>query len=347
MKVLVTGGAGFVGSHVAEYYAKQGDAVIVFDNLSRSELLGYEAVDARYNWNFLKKYGTIELVKGDIRDADNLRNVAEDADVIVHTAAQTAVTTSVIDPKTDFEINALGTFNVLEAARNSKATPCVIYCSTNKVYGDNVNKISVHEEEKRYEFADETYKKGIPEDFPTDLCEHTPYGSSKFAGDIYVQDYAHIYGLKTGVFRMSCIYGTRQFGVEDQGWVAWFTIATHLGRPITIYGDGKQVRDVLYIADLVGAYDLFIKSNLKHEVFNIGGGPHNTLSLIELLDLLEQLTGKRAELSFSAWRPSDQKVYISDIKRANEALGWKPKVNPAKGAGRLVEWVRENKTLFG
>ena len=345
MKVLVTGGAGFVGSHVAEYYARKGYEVVVFDNLSRAELLGHET-NMVYNWNYLKRYENVELIKGDIRDFEKLKDAAKNADAIIHTAAQTAVTTSLRNPRTDFEINAVGTFNVLEAARLSENNPCVVYCSTNKVYGNNVNKIAVIEKEKRYEFADERYKNGIPEDFPTDLCEHTPYGCSKFAGDVYVQDYAHTYGLKTGVFRMSCIYGERQFGVEDQGWVAWFAIATLLDKPITIYGDGKQVRDVLYVKDLIRAYDLFINSNLKQAVFNIGGGPENTLSLLELLDLLEGLTGKRAKISYENWRPSDQKVYISDISKVKEKLRWNPRVGPREGVNKLVEWVRENKGLF-
>ena len=346
MKILITGGAGFVGSHVAEYYARKGYEVVAFDNLSRAELLGYEASNAMYNWDYLKRYKNIELVKGDIRDAERIKDVAKNADAIIHTAAQTAVTTSLRNPRTDFEINAVGTFNVLEAARLSENNPCVVYCSTNKVYGNNVNKIAVIEKEKRYEFADERYKNGIPEDFPTDLCEHTPYGCSKFAGDVYVQDYAHTYGLKTGVFRMSCIYGERQFGVEDQGWVAWFAIATLLNKPITIYGDGKQVRDVLYVKDLIRAYDLFINSNLKQAVFNIGGGPENTLSLLELLDLLEGLTGKRAKISYENWRPSDQKVYISDISKVKEKLRWNPRVNPREGVKMLLSWIHANKNIL-
>ncbi|MFQ6056024.1 MAG: NAD-dependent epimerase/dehydratase family protein [Methanosarcinales archaeon] len=221
MKILITGGAGFVGSHVAEYYAKKNEEVVVFDNLSRAQLLGYDSTNAMYNWNYLKSnYPDIELVKGDIRDSDKVEKVAKDAEVIIHTAAQTAVTTSLEDPRTDFEVNALGTFNVLEAAR----------CSTNKVYGDNVNNIQVKERDKRYVFELEN---GIPETFPIDNCEHTPYGASKLAGNpFYVQDYAHRHEINAAVFRMSCIYGTRQFGVEDQGWVAWFTIATLLVRPI-------------------------------------------------------------------------------------------------------------------
>jgi CDP-paratose 2-epimerase len=346
MKILITGGAGFVGSHAAEYFTNKGCEIVVFDNLSRAELLGYEASNAMYNWNYLKRYKNIELIKGDIRDADRIKNAAKDADVIIHAAAQTAVTTSLKNPRIDFEINALGMFNVLEAARLGRNNPCIIFCSTNKVYGDNVNKISVREKEKRYEFADEHYKKGIPEDFSTDLCEHTPYGVSKFTGDIYVQDYGHIYGLKTGVFRMSCIYGTRQFGVEDQGWVAWFTIATLIGKPITIYGNGKQVRDALYVDDLVRAYDLFINSDLRHAIFNIGGGIENTLSLLELLDLLEELTGKRTKISYSDWRPSDQKVYVSDIAKVQRELEWKPEINVKEGINNLVEWVKENKSLL-
>jgi CDP-paratose 2-epimerase len=348
MKVLITGGAGFVGSHVAEYYAKKDDEVIVFDNLSRAELLGYETSNAMYNWNYLKRYDNIELIKGDIRDAENIKDAAKNADVIIHTAAQTAVTTSLEDPRTDFEINALGTFNVLEAARMSKNNPCVIFCSTNKVYGDNVNKIPVREKERRYEFADKRYKGGIPEDFPTDLCEHTPYGCSKFAGDIYVQDYARRNEIDAAVFRMSCIYGTRQFGVEDQGWVAWFTIATLIYKPITIYGDGKQVRDVLYVTDLVTAFDTFVqkRDEIHHGVYNIGGGAENTMSLLELLNILEDLTGKRSKITFDEWRPSDQKVYISDITKAKRELEWSIEVSPKQGVKKLVEWVEENKKLF-
>jgi len=348
MKIVITGGAGFIGSHVAEYYATKNEEVIVFDNLSRAELLGYETSNAMYNWNYLKRYGNIELIKGDIRDAEKIKDAAKNADVIVHTAAQTAVTTSLINPRADFEINALGTFNVLEAAKLGKNNPCVIYCSTNKVYGDNVNTIPVREGEKRYEFADERYKKGIAEDFSTDLCEHTPYGASKFAGDIYVQDYAQRNEIDAAVFRMSCIYGTRQFGVEDQGWVAWFTIATLLEKPITIYGDGKQVRDVLYVADLVKAYDAFVRGGNKihHGVYNVGGGSENKMSLLELLDMLEDLTGKRSKIVFDDWRPSDQKVYISDIAKAKRELEWAPGNSPEKGVKKLVEWVEENKELL-
>ena len=340
MKVLVTGGAGFVGSHVAEYYAKKGEDVIVFDNLSRAEILGMNEKICLYNWNYLKdNYKQIQLIKGDIRNFKDLKRVSKDVDVIVHTAAQVAVTTSIKNPILDFEVNTLGTFNILEAARQAETNPTIIYCSTNKVYGTNVNKIPVKEGKTRYYFTDEKYANGIPEDFPIDLCEHTPYGCSKLAGDIYAQDYAHTYGLKTGIFRMSCIYGERQLGCEDQGWVAWFTIATMTGKPITIYGNGKQVRDILYITDLIKAYDAFIKSNLKCEVFNIGGGAKNTISLIELLDLLRNMLKKDPKVSYDEWRPGDQKVYISNITKAKEKLAWSPEIKIEDGIKKLINWL--------
>lgn len=345
IRILVTGGAGFIGSHIAEYYAKKKEEVLVFDNLSRPRILGKCIGNPLYNWNYLRNnYPNIKLIKGDIRDFNELKETGKHVDVIIHTAAQVAVSTSLKDPRTDFEINALGTFNVLEVARLNDST--VILCSTNKVYGENVNKIPVIEKETRYEYADPRYKNGIPEDFPIDLTAHSPYGCSKLTADIYAQDYAHTYGLKTAVFRMSCIYGERQFGVEDQGWVAWFVIATLTDRPIIIYGNGKQVRDVLYITDLVKAFDAFINSKLKHEVFNIGGGPENTLSLLELLILLRKLTKRKPNVRFSDWRPADQKVYISNNKKAIRLLRWKPQISPEKGVKKLVKWVSENIALF-
>ena len=256
-----------------------------------------------------------------------------------------ALRTSVLDPREDFEVNALGTINVLEAARLSDSI--TLFCSTNKVYGENVNMIPVKEGPKSYSFKDPTYEKGIPESFPIDRTGHSPYGASKLAADVYVQDYAHTYGLKTAVFRMSCIYGERQFGVEDQGWLAWFVIATLTERPITIYGDGKQVRDVLHVDDLVDAFTRFVDSKARHGVFNMGGGNKNTLSLLELLDLLKSLTGKSPDVSTSEWRPSDQKVYVSDTTRAQEQLGWKPTITPIEGVKRVVRWVEANRNLFG
>lgn len=340
MKVLVTGGAGFVGSHIAEFYANKGDEVVCIDNLSRSQLLKKE-IDTSFNWNYLSKIKNVQLIKGDVRDFDKLKFLAKDASIIVHTAAQTAVTTSILEPRTDFEINLLGTFNILEAARLSNDNPALIYCSTNKVYGDNVNEIKVEERATRYSFEG-SFKKGVSETFSIDSCEHTPYGCSKLSGDLYAQDYTYLYGLKTGVFRMSCIYGTRQFGVEDQGWIAWFIIATLLGKPITIYGNGKQVRDVLYISDLIRAFDLFVNSKLKRAVINIGGGTKNTLSLLELIDLLQKITKRRSQVHFGDWRASDQMVYVSDISAIKEKLGWVPKISPQEGIYKVVEWVDKN-----
>lgn len=338
MKIMVSGGAGFIGSHVAEHYAKKGTEVTVFDNLSRAEILGKGFGDSLYNWSYLRNNcRNVGLVKGDVRNFGEVKAASKDVDAIVHAAAQVAVTTSLSDPRMDFEINTVGTFNVLEAARLNDAV--LVFCSTNKVYGENVNKILVKEEGKRYIFADEKYRNGIPETFPVDLCGHSPYGCSKLAADLYVQDYAYTYGLKTGVFRMSCIYGERQFGVEDQGWVAWFANATLTNRPIMVYGDGKQVRDALYVGDLIEAFDKFLNSNLKHEVFNIGGGPDNTLSLLELLDMLRELTGKNPSPSFVDWRRADQKVYVSDVSKAKRILNWAPKINPTEGVRRLVNWV--------
>jgi len=348
MKVLVTGGVGFIGSHVAEYYAEKGYEVVLYDNLARAKLFNLPPQAMTYNWEYLKRRfeDRVKLVEADVRDYEALLREVKGSSLVVHAAAQVAVTTSLVDPKLDFEVNVLGTFNVLEAARIAEPSPTIVYCSTNKVYGDNVNKIPVAVKDKRYVYADERFRHGIPEDYPVDLCEHTPYGCSKLAADLYVQDYAHVYGLRTGVFRMSCIYGERQMGAEDQGWVAWFVIAALTGKTITIYGDGKQVRDVLYVKDLIEAYDMFFNSKLKHEVFNIGGGPENTLSLLELLDLLKGMLSRDIDVKFSDWRPGDQRVYISDIRRLNERLGWRPKVKPKEGVAKLLSWASANKHLF-
>jgi len=348
LKALITGGAGFIGSHVAELYAERGWDVVVYDNLMRAKLLGHSPAAASFNLAYLKSRfpNRVVHVDADVRDLGRLMEEARDADLIVHAAAQVAVTTSIADPALDFEVNARGTFNVLEAARRSRRDPAVIYCSTNKVYGDNVNKIPVEDRGLRYVFADPSFKDGVPEEYPIDLCEHTPYGCSKLAGDLYAQDYARLHGLKVGVFRMSCIYGERQLGAEDQGWVAWLTIAAATNRPITIYGDGKQVRDVLYVKDLVDAYERFRASSLRHEVFNIGGGPANTLSLLELLELLSEALGRRPTVRFSEWRPGDQRVYVSRVKKLEEKLGWRPTVSPREGVAKLLSWVQGNLSLF-
>ncbi|MBU1627006.1 GDP-mannose 4,6-dehydratase [bacterium] len=340
-RILITGGAGFVGSHAAEFYARKGWEVVVYDNLSRDKLLKRNINGKDFNWNYLKQFSNVTLIKNDILDYKELLRAMEGVDAVIHAAAQTAVTVSVTDPVPDFQTNAIGTFNVLEAARNTKSRPVVIYCSTNKVYGENVNHTGTIETESRYEFSD-GFKNGIPENLSIDHCEHTPYGCSKLTGDLYTQDYAHLYGMRTGVFRMSCIYGSRQFGVEDQGWIAWFVIATFKDEPIRIDGDGKQVRDVLYVEDLIEAFDKFIHSNIQHCVINIGGGKDNSIPILHVLKQLYEYTGKRSEISFHDWRPSDQKIYISDISKAENLLGWKPCINVNEGIKKLTTWVQNN-----
>ncbi len=344
MKVLVTGGAGLVGSHTAEYYAKRGDEVIAFDNLMRSKLFGSDKKTVEYNWRYLERYKNIKRIKGDVRsEEDILKAIGDGVDAVIHTAAQPGVPSSIRKPLEDFDINAFGTLNVLECLRQRSPGAVFIYCSTNKVYGENVDKIPLIEKETRYIYKEQD---GVSEEMSTDLTGHTPYGISKLNGDLYTQEYGRLYGMKTAVFRMSCIWGTHQFGFEDQGWVAWFVIASLLNKPITIYGDGKQVRDLLYVEDLVKAYDLFVKSNIKHAVYNIGGGKNNTVSLLEFLDILGKELGKYPKVTFSIWRPSDQKVYISDISKIKKELNWGPTITVSEGVKRLIGWVEENKSLF-
>jgi len=339
-RILITGGAGFIGSNLTDHFLKKGSEVIVFDNLSRKN------VDKNLDWLRKKHKKGLTFVKADVRDYNSLLNVCKDVNMIFHTAAQTTVTNSIKDPKEDFEINALGTLNVLEAARQSNTNPIIIYTSTNKVYGNNVNKIPLVEKKTRYEFADSKFKSGIPEDFSTDADAHTPYGCSKYMGDLYMRDFHDIFGLKTVTFRMSCIFGHRQFGSEGQGWIAHFITSSILNRPLTIFGDGKQVRDILFIDDLIRVFELVMEKikETKGKGFNIGGGPMNTISLLELLSLLESF-GLKPKYSFDDWRPTDQKVYISDIRRASE-FGWKPQISPKEGIQRLYNWISENRKFF-
>jgi len=339
-RILITGGAGFVGCNLAEYFLNKGCEVTVFDNLSRN------GTEKNLEWLRSNHKTGFEFIKEDIRKFNPLLDAVRDKNLIFHTAGQVAVTTSVKNPRDDFEINVLGTFNVLEAARKTNSNPILIFTSTNKVYGNNVNKVPLIEKTMRYEFVDSSYKNGIPEDFSTDADEHTPYGSSKYAADVYVRDFFNIYGLRTITFRMSCVYGTRQFGNEDQGWVAYFTISSFLNKPIVIYGDGKQVRDVLFIDDLVSAFELAYRKieKTKGKAYNIGGGVSNTISLLELIGLLKDL-GLNPRYTFDDWRPADQKVYISDIRKSAE-FGWKPKTSPEEGVKKLLEWVKENKSIF-
>lgn len=337
---LITGGAGFIGCNSADHFLRQGHRVTVFDNLTRR--------GSRANLDWLHAtHGAerLSVIEADIRDFAALAAAAATApDIVLHLAGQVAVTTSVLDPREDFDINALGTFNVLEAVRLHAPEAALLYASTNKVYG-GMEEVGIVERGGRYAYAD--YPFGIPETYPLDF--HSPYGCSKGAGDQYVRDYARIYGLRTLVLRQSCIYGQRQFGVEDQGWVAHFVIAAVKGRPITIYGDGKQVRDVLHIDDLVRAYELGIAriGDLSGEILNLGGGPENTLSVwSEFGPLLEELSGGPVAVTYGPWRPGDQRVFVADIRRAEQLLGWRPEISPAAGIGRLYRWVAGNPELF-
>jgi CDP-paratose 2-epimerase len=338
-RYLVTGGAGFIGSNYVHRLLARGAEVIIYDNLSRPGSL------ANLQW-LRQEFGddSFELVAADVRDAEQIQAAVRRAGVVVHLASQVAVTTSVLQPRQDFEINALGTFNVLEAARASSADPIVIYASTNKVYG-GLEALQVAEAETRYYLPDLPF--GIAEEYPLDF--HSPYGCSKGAGDQYALDYFRIYGTRTVVMRQSCIYGPRQFGVEDQGWVAWFLIAQALGQPITIYGDGKQVRDILYIEDMLDAYDAAIASIERSagQAFNIGGGSVNTLSVWrEFSPILEELSGSPLRVETGPWRPGDQKVFVADIRKAQRMLGWRPQVGVEEGIALLDRWVRENVRLF-
>jgi CDP-paratose 2-epimerase len=337
-KWIITGGAGFIGCHAAARFHAAGDRVVVVDNLSR------RGADANLAW--LQKQGVADFIKADIRDAEAMRRVVADhadATAVLHLAAQVAVTTSVTDPRADFDINALGTFNVLEAVRLAGGGPAVVYSSTNKVYG-NLEHVRVVERDGRYAYED--LPTGVDETEPLDF--HSPYGCSKGAGDQYVRDYARIYDLKTVVFRQSCIYGTRQFGIEDQGWISWFCLATLRGQKFTIFGDGKQIRDTLWVGDLINAYEAAIEriDSVSGEVFNIGGGPSNTLSLLELVAMLEAHFGRKLNPPFADWRPGDQRVFVADVRKAGRLLGWRPEVSTAQGVALLLEWIDKNKHLF-
>jgi CDP-paratose 2-epimerase len=334
MKILITGGAGFIGTHLTKHFSGRGDKVAVFDNLSRRGSV------PNLLW-LQKNVPGLEFIHGDVRDAGAIERAAQGREAIFHLAAQVAVTTSVTNPRDDFKINALGTFNVLEAARATGTNPVVIYSSTNKVYG-GMEEAKVVEGPERYALSE--LPLGVAETWPLDF--HSPYGCSKGTGDQYVRDYARIYGLPTVVFRQSAIYGERQFGVEDQGWLAHFAICATLGRPITIYGDGKQVRDMLYVGDLARAFERALDqiATVRGKVFNIGGGPGFTLTIwSEAGPLLEQLSGRKIDVRYGKWRPGDQRIYVSDIRKAERELGWKPEVAPKDGIARLWQWAQENK----
>ncbi|MFQ5914084.1 MAG: NAD-dependent epimerase/dehydratase family protein [Nitrospinota bacterium] len=337
MRILITGGAGFIGSNLAARGIQLGYEVTVLDNLSRA--------GSSWNLEWLRSLGSFEFVQSDIRDLPKLLSLfrSKQFDAVFHQAAQVAVTTSVQDPRADFEFNALGTLNLLETIRLSGQNPVFIFASTNKVYG-SLSSFTVVEQNGRYAFQELPH--GVPESVPLDF--RSPYACSKGAADQYVLDYRRVYGLRTIVFRQSCVYGPQQMGVEDQGWVAWFAICVVLGRPIIMYGDGKQVRDVLHIDDLVDLYfrAVEVEPHLEATAFNVGGGPEQTMSLLEVIRLLEGELSHPVELRFSDWRPGDQRVYVSDIRAVCDAFRWAPKIAPQQGISSLLSWIQKHRDVF-
>lgn len=333
MRVLITGGIGFIGTNLADRLLRDGYDVVLFDNVGRA------GVDENLEWLRREHGNHLQFVKGDVRDFGAVEKAMRGADAVFHLAAQVAVTTSVVNPQEDFSINAQGTLNVLEAARQQDPMPIVLYTSTNKVYG-GVEHLRVVERATRYEFENLPY--GVPETCPLDF--HSPYGCSKGTADQYVHDYHRIYGLPSIVLRMSCIYGPHQFGTEDQGWVAHFALTGLRGGRLTIYGDGKQVRDLLYVDDLV---ELMTRAcaNIERtagQIYNVGGGPTQTTSVwVELHEPLKHFIEKLPPVDYGEFRPGDQRIYVSDIRKVREHLNWIPRVGIEEGLQRMVEALKE------
>ena len=330
---LITGGAGFIATNVADRLARDGWRVRLLDNLSRA------GVEDNARWLARTHGEAIELQVGDVRDAIAVRSAVRGVTRVFHFAAQVAVTTSLVDPICDFEINARGTLNVLEAIRQLDDPPSLLFTSTNKVYGD-LDDLDLTSTDLRYAPRDAGIAAGgIDESRP--LCFHSPYGCSKGAAEQYVLDYARTFGIPATVFRMSCIYGPHQFGTEDQGWVAHFAIRALEDCPLTLYGDGLQVRDVLYVGDLVDAMMRAHASidRTAGEAFNIGGGPSNTVSLLELIDQLADAVQRRPSYTLEPWRAADQRYYVSDVSKFSGVTGWTPRTSVRDGLARLIEWL--------
>ena len=333
--ILITGGAGFVGTNLAQRLLGEGARVRIYDSLARA---GSEENIAWLEERFPRG---LEFIHDDVRNAQSVRAAVKGVEHIYHLAAQVAVTTSLVDPLGDFEVNVRGALNVLEAARGATRPPSVLYSSTNKVYGVLAD-VPLHAREHRYEPTDaEMRARGVSELRPLDF--HSPYGCSKGAADQYVLDYARSYGLAAVVFRMSCIYGPHQHGNEDQGWVAHFVRCALGGRQVAIYGDGLQVRDVLFVDDLVDAFERAraAMGALSGRAFNIGGGPANAIGVLELIRRIELRTGRPIPLRFDAWRVGDQRYYVSDASRFQEATGWRPRVAVDAGLDALCAWFAE------
>jgi CDP-paratose 2-epimerase len=332
---LITGGAGFVGANLAHRLLSEGRPVLILDNLSRA------GVEQNLQWLRDVHGAAVEIVVEDIRNREAVALAVARARQVFHFAAQVAVTTSLVDPLEDFSVNAQGTLNVLEAIRAQPTPPPIVMTSTNKVYG-GLGDVALTREGRHYApCAAHLRARGISEAQPLDF--HSPYGCSKGTADQYVRDYARTYGIPTVVFRMSCIYGPHQFGTEDQGWVAHFLLRALERSTITLYGDGMQVRDILFVEDLVDAFLLAERNiaRLAGQAFNIGGGPANVISLLDLLDCIEALHGERPHVELEDWRTGDQRYYVSDTTRFQQATGWEPKVGVRAGVERLYQWLRE------
>jgi CDP-paratose 2-epimerase len=338
--ILITGGAGFVGSNLAHRLLSAGHRVRLLDNLSRA------GVERNLRWLMETHGDLVDIEVPDVRNLSIIKQAVKDASQVFHFAAQVAVTSSLVDPIEDFEINARGTLNLLEAVRAAENPPPLIFTSTNKVYG-NLADLEFIKQGTRYAPLDNAIREqGIAENRPLDF--HSPYGCSKGAADQYVTDYARTYRIPAVVFRMSCIYGPHQHGNEDQGWVAHFVIRSISGKPITIYGDGMQVRDILFIDDLVDAFVL-AQQHMKEiagSAFNIGGGTANSISLLELLDLLAELHGGDVSVRFEKWRAADQRYYVADTSKFSRLTGWTPRVGVNEGVKRLYEWIRTGDDQF-
>jgi CDP-paratose 2-epimerase len=335
--VLVTGGAGFIGSNIADALARRGHEVLVYDALSRP------GVEGNLAWLQDRHGARIQSVVADVRDEDELARAAREAKAVFHMAAQVAVTTSMVDPREDFDINIRGTLHLLDALRlKGEGTP-VIFASTNKVYGDLADLEFRLEGDKYVPVDEHVAANGIGEARPLDF--HTPYGCSKGAADQYVLDYARSFGMRTAVVRMSCIYGMRQMGTEDQGWVAHFLIRALEGRPITLYGDGCQVRDILDVSNAVDAYLKIWEriDEVSGRAFNLGGGPRNAVSLRELLGHISALLGHEVAVDYSDWRAGDQRYFVADTSSLRTALDLAPAVPWKQGVAALADWLRETR----
>jgi CDP-paratose 2-epimerase len=334
-RTVVTGGAGFLGSNLTDRLAAEGNDILIVDSLAR------DRVEQNLEWLLARHRRRIAVEIADIRDPFVARDTIKGANAVIHLAAQVAVTTSIADPIGDFDVNARGTLNMLEAVRCGAPDAPVVFASTNKVYGEFIPRHEMVRKGQRYVPRDASLRGGVDEMTPLSL--HSPYGCSKGVADQYVLDYARVYGLKTAVLRMSCLYGPRQFGTEDQGWVAHFLIAALAGAPITIFGDGYQMRDVLYADDAVDAYVRalrFARATGGGRAFNLGGGPGNAFSLRELLALIPGLVGATPQIEFADWRPGDQAWYVSDTSAFTAATGWRARIGPSDGLRRLTAWLR-------